>query len=94
MMSLSLRDHDLVACVRKVNHQRFEHRTIRCRNYSKCNPESIKSDLEKNFDMSSSYKTDNVNFAWAFLQNVLIDLFNKHAPVIYVYGLQLVLKTK
>ena len=92
-MSLSLSDHDLVACVRKVNHQRFQHRTIRCRNYSKYNPESLISNL-KNFDMSPSHKTDNVNFAWVFLQNVLIDPFNKHMPVIFVHGLQLVLKTK
>ena len=80
-MPLSLSDHDLAACLLKVNHQCFQYRTIRCRNYSKYNPESLKFDL-KNFDMSPLYKTDNVNFAWKFLQNVLIDLFNKHAPII------------
>ena len=52
VMSLRLSDRDLVACVRKVNHLRFQHRTIRCRNYSKYNPESLKSDF-KNFDMST-----------------------------------------
>ena len=35
LMPLSLRDLDFVACVQKVNHQRFQYRTIRCRNYSK-----------------------------------------------------------
>ena len=32
--------------------------------------------------MSPLYKTDNINFASPFLKNVLIDLFNKQAPVI------------
>ena len=72
-MPFSLSDHDLVACVQKVNHQRVQHGTIRCRNYSKCNPESLKSDL-KNFDMSPLWKIDNVKLAWEFLENVLIDL--------------------
>ena len=76
-----LSDQDLVASALKVNHQRFQHPTIRCRNYSKYNLESLKFDL-KNFDMPHLYKIDNFNLAWEFLQNVLIYLFNKLAPVI------------
>ena len=71
----------LVMPLSSSDHQFFQHQTIRCRNYSKYNPESLKSDL-KNFDMSPLYKTDNVNFEWMFLQNVLIDLFNKHVLII------------
>ena len=68
-MPLRLSDHDLVACVRKVNHQQFQHRTIGCRNYSKYNMESLKSNL-KNVGVSSLYKIDTINLAWELLQNV------------------------
>ena len=33
VMPLSLSDHDMIGCVRKLNHLKFKKQTIRCRNY-------------------------------------------------------------
>ena len=33
VVATSLGDHDMVACIRKINHQRYNPRTIKCRDY-------------------------------------------------------------
>ena len=33
VISSSRSDHDLIACKRKLNHQKFSSKTIKCRNY-------------------------------------------------------------
>ena len=76
-MPLSSSDHILVACVQKVNHQRFQTKLSDL----EIIPSTLKSNL-KNFDMSPLYKIDNFNLMWEFLQNILIDLVNKHVPII------------
>ena len=78
---LSLSDHDLIGCVRKVNHQKVDPRTITCRNYSKYDPEALKRELSLD-KMEPLYQINDVNKAWYFLRKVLTILFNKHAPMI------------
>ena len=43
--ALSLSDHDIIGCVRKLNHQQFSPRTITCRNYTNYNPNSMCEEL-------------------------------------------------
>ena len=78
---LSLSDHDSIGCVRKLNHQKVDPRTITCRNYSKYDPEALKRDLSLDA-IEPLYRINDVNKAWHFLRNILTMLFNKHAPMI------------
>jgi exonuclease III len=78
---LSLSDHDLVGCIRKINNQKSKPRTIKCRNYSRYNPDNLRRDLSGNI-MEPLYDINNVNKAWAFLRSILTYLFEQHAPTI------------
>lgn len=59
-MSPILSDRHRVAFIGKVNHQRFQHCTIVCRNYPNYNLEFPKSNL-KNFVITPLYTIGNVN---------------------------------
>ena len=60
VIATSLSDHDLVACVRKLNNRKFPKKTVRCRNYRTYDPEQMKSDL-KNVNWNSVTTAPNVN---------------------------------
>ena len=78
---LSISDHDLVGCVRKLNNNRYQPRTITCRNYRNYEPASMRQDLtESNFDII--YEMNDANSAWVYLFEILTTVFNKHAPKI------------
>ena len=78
---LNLSDHDLVGCVRKINFQKFESRTITCRNYTNYNKNKMVEDLKsKNID--AIYAIHDVNQAWRFLKSILSRVFDNHAPKI------------
>lgn len=78
---LSLSDHDLVGCIRKLNNTKLKPRTITCRNYSGYDPLKLKRDLSSNV-MEPLYAIKDVNEAWKYLRNVLTDCFDRHAPMI------------
>ena len=81
VIPLSLSDHDMVGCVRKLNHQTFDHKTIHCRNYSKYNHNNLRQDLlTQSWDRF--YEIEDVNTALEYFTSVLIRLFDKHAPPI------------
>ena len=78
---LSVSDHDLIGCVRKLNNNRFQPRTITCRNYKNYEPANMRQDLlNSNFD--TIYEMNNANLAWEYLFEILTNVFNKHAPKI------------
>lgn len=78
---LSLSDHDMIGCVRKLNNIKTKPRTIKCRNYSSYNPENLKRELTENL-FEPLYQMNDVNNAWLFLRDVLTHSFNRHAPTI------------
>ena len=45
VIPLGLSDHDMVGCVRKLNHHKFPPKLIKCRNYSRYNPNDMCSEL-------------------------------------------------
>jgi hypothetical protein len=65
-------------CVRKINNACFKSRLITCRNYKRFKPENLKADLNS-IDWSRFYEYKTVNSAWAFMKNVLNDIFERHA---------------
>ena len=75
----TLSDHDMVGCVRKVNHSKFVPRTIRCRDYSNYDPETFKQQL-KDADWSAVYGTTNLNDSIQTFNDILERIFNNNAP--------------
>jgi len=55
----SIGDHDMVGYVRKINHTKFNPRTIRCRNYTRYNHYDMASEI-KNLNWDELYHTNNV----------------------------------
>ena len=74
-------DHDLIGCVRKVNHLRFKPKEIRCRDYSRYNPDQLNRDL-RDADWSEVYGTNDVNIAWKAFHKIMSTLFDIHVPMI------------
>jgi len=67
--------------LRKLNHRKFAPKTIRCRDYSKYNPEIMKQHLH-DADWSSVYETTNVNDSIKAFNEILETNFNEQAPII------------
>ena len=81
VIPLGLSDHDMIACTRKINHQKFSSRTIKCRNYKNYNPNKLMDDIASH-DMDAIYEIKDVNAAWGYLRNIIATCFNKNAPII------------
>lgn len=77
----SFSDHDLVGCVRKLNHVKFKPKEIRCRDYSNYNHNTMNAELQ-NSDWQNVYNSKNVNTAWQYFNQTVSTVFNKHAPFI------------
>lgn len=77
----SISDHDLIACMRKLNHKKFSPKTIKCRNYKSYNPQLMNLD----FDCVSwipVLTAPDVNTALNIFNFIVKDIFDKHAPMI------------
>ena len=82
VVSTSLSDHDLVACTRKINTQKYLPRTIKCRNYAKYDTKLLADDV-RNIDWQPIYDNNSdVNTAVIYLSKQLLQIFNTHAPVV------------
>ena len=81
VFALSLSDHDMVVCTRKVNRFKFEPQTIKCRNYSHYNENDFCDDV-KNINWTSLESINDVNSALNFFNTTLGEIFDKHAPII------------
>lgn len=74
-------DHEMVGCVRKVNHIKYKPKTITCRDYRNYNPESARNDL-KSKDWNYFYSQKDVNTALKVLDNYLLETIDNNAPKI------------
>ena len=43
----SFSDHDMVGCVRKINHLKYESKTLHCRNHKDYDPKALQKDLQE-----------------------------------------------
>ena len=74
-------DHEMVGCVRKVNHIKYEPKTITCRDYRNYQPDLARNDLNSK-DWNYFYFLKDVNAAWKVLSDYLTETINTHAPKI------------
>ena len=77
----SIGDHDMVGCVRKLNNASFKPRKITCRDYRSYHPEAMNEELET-VDWSAFYSCRTVNEAWSQMKDILLTIFEHHAPKI------------
>ncbi len=59
---ISLSDHDMVGCIRKLHNNKYAPRIINCRDYSSYEPQLMKENF-KTFDWSLVYNANDVNIA-------------------------------
>ena len=78
---LSMSDHDIIGCVRKVHHVKYQYKTITCRNYAKYDPKLMQEDL-KSQNLNEIKSIQHVKQAWSILKDKLKTVFDKHAPKI------------
>ena len=77
----SISDHDLVACIRKLNHQKFSPKTIKCRNYKSYDPQMMNLDFD-HVNWLPVVTAPDVNTALNIFNFIVKDIFDKHAPLI------------
>ena len=81
VVPIAFSDHDLIGCVRKLNHLKYASKVINCRNTKNYNKELMCDEICKQ-DWTPVYKSNDVNYAWAYMKDVILSCFNKIAPVI------------
>ena len=77
----SIGGHDMIGFIRKLRKEKIPPRTIRSRNYSNYDHATLKSDV-RNYDWQPLYDMNNVNLMWLYMKNALLDIFEKHAPIV------------
>ena len=79
VIATSLSDHDMVGCVRKLHNLKFSPKTIKCRDYKKYNPVEMNKDFER-VNWNLVLNSTNVNMAVNYFNNIVRQIFDKHAP--------------
>ena len=74
-------DHDMVSCVKKINHHCFKPQQIFCHDYRSYQPEAMNKDLEA-VDWIYFHSCRHANEAWSILKGILSNVFDRHAPKI------------
>ena len=79
VISYSLSDHEMIEYVPKINHIKTSPRIIKCRNYSKYDINEVLRSLNSR-NWSPLYNMTNVNAACSFLNSILKEVIDIHAP--------------
>ena len=74
-------DHELIGCVRKLNHMKFPEETITCRDYRSYDPAKLSQHLSE-VDWKLIFNCHDVSIVWRIFNDILSTVFNKFAPVI------------
>ena len=81
VIATSLSDHDMVACIRNINHQSYKPKMIKCRDYKNYDLTRLCKDMN-NIDWQPLYEIPDVNKALNYLNSTLGAIFGKYAPLI------------
>ena len=74
-----LSDHDLIACVRKVNNVKYESETIRYRDYKNYDVNVINNEL-LNINWDGVYDCNSPNQGLNIMKSILKDTIDRHVP--------------
>ena len=70
----------MVGCARKLNSLKFKPRTVKLRNYSKCNHQKFVEDL-KSGSWDQVFSSSTVDEAWNNFKNIFLAFCDRHAPI-------------
>ena len=76
-----LSDHDLIACVRKVNNIKYESETIRYRDYKNYDDNVINNEL-LSIDWDGVYNRNSSNQGLNVMKSILKDTIDRYAPLV------------
>ena len=78
VIPMSIGDHDMVGCIYNA---RFSQKNIHCRDYRNYDPLLMNRDIRQS-RINEDDKIKNVNDAWNHIKNILLEVFQKHVPLI------------
>ena len=78
--SLSIADHELIGCIRKMHNIKYESKTVRSRDYKNCVPENLITDIRQ-IDWNILYQCNDINVAANIFTASLKSIFDRHAPI-------------
>ena len=81
VVPFGIADHELIGCVRKINHIKFQTETIKCRDYKSYDPVELRNHLAS-IDWNIVFECTDVNRAWVIFGDILSTAFDKFAPMI------------
>ena len=81
VIPIGLKDHDLIACVRKVNNVKYESETIRYRDYKNYDVNVINNEL-LNINWDGVYNSNSPNQSLNVMKSILKDTIDRHAPFV------------
>ena len=81
VFATSISDHDMVGCIRKINHFKYTPKVIMCCNYASYNANNMNNDFEA-VDWEPVYNTNDVNVALNNFHGVVKTIFDRHAPFV------------
>ena len=85
VIPLWIGDHDLIECVRKINHIKFKQKSLTCRNHKHCDSRAFSNQFRSvdwSLEWSLVYDNVDVHSAWLYMKTVIMGIFDKHAPLI------------
>ena len=78
--SISIGDHELIGCVRKMHNIKYESKTVQSRDYKNYVPENLFAECQQ-IDWDTLYQCSDVNTAANIFTSTLKNIFDSHAPI-------------
>ena len=82
VIPIEFSDHDLIACVRKLNHQTYKPKTIEFRDYKNYTPNGMCQKISAHGDFNKVIADDDVNTCWNNLKSIISTCLDDIAPKI------------
>ena len=76
-----LSDHDMVGCVRKLHNLKSKPKTIKCRNFTRYDANTVCKELH-GIQYNNLYTLDCPEKAWHYLKSILVTTLDKYTPYI------------
>ena len=88
VIPIEFSDHDLIACVRKLNHQTYKPKTIEFRDYKNYTPNGMCQNISAHGDFNKVIADDDVNTCWNNLKSIISTCLDDIAPKIkkHIHG--------
>ena len=80
VIPVSFSDHDMIGCVRKLNHLKYNPKTIKCRNYKNYDPSKFSESIANHPDYEHVLNGTDPNVCWEKLKAIIVNSLNNFCP--------------